>query len=472
MKKTNMMKRILCALLCLCMITGTLLAMASCNSGTPAPTSTPTGSDTSDTNQNTDNTGTSDTGTNNTDNTDNTFIPEPVDVEKVVILTRDVPAGSKLTADMFETVDRDATAIHLNAIRDVNKLLGKYTTQKLYKGEYIFAGKLTDKNPAEKNNDYKAYIVVTDEINESGDLATEIQKVIDKYPGRTIEFPDGEYVLSKPIVVYADPAKAVSIRLSDFAVIKPASNWSGSDAMFRLCVGTIPAESKLTETFYIQGGLFDGNGKATAISVENAENFFIANVDVKNSPLAFDLKGGILDMENVNIIGAGGSSVGIKAACNTSSFSNVRITDVATAVNATGNNNLFKSVYATYRNANAGTAAFVDTSKGNNYDMCTSEGFATGFSMGTGNNVYYGCYVKWTASSAKPHVAFQATGKYNSLIRTSRADFDFTGCNGAFLKVGSAGGAGKVLWPMIGGKNNMTDTSYSGYLDGTYVIER
>ena len=449
MKKKYMMKRILCAVLCLCMITGTLLAFASCATETAKTDKNNAITDTADENG-----------------------AAPVDSASVVILKQDVPAGTKLTATMFETVTRDETAIHLNAIRDVNKILGKYATQKLYKGEYVFAGKLSDKDPASKQIDYKAFLVVTDEINKDGDLATEIQKVIDANPGRTIEFPDGEYVLSKPIVVYADPAKAVSIRLSDFAVIKAADNWNSNEAMFRLCVGSIPTDKVLTETFYIQGGLFDGNGKATAISVENAENFFIANVDVKNSPLAFDLKGGILDMENVNITGAGGNSVGIKAGCNTSSFSNVRIIDVATAVNATGNNNLFKSVYATYRNANGGGVGFVDTSKGNNYDMCTSEGFATGFSMGTGNNIYYGCYVKWTNNIAKPHVAFAATGKFNSVIRTCRADFTYGDTNAAFLKAGTSGGAGEILWPMIGGKINIADTSYTAYLSGTSVIER
>ena len=433
MKKNNIIKRILCAVLCVCMITGTLLALASCDAADMS-------------------------------NKDSS--------KTVIVLKEDVPAGTKLTADMFEVVKRPETSIHLNAICDVNNVENKYAVQNLYKGEFIFAGKITDKDPAANKSDYKAYIVLTDEMsNKNGDIATELQRIINKYPGRTIEIPDGEYVLSKPVTVYADPTKAVSIRLSDYAVIKPASNWNSSEAMFNLCVGEIPEDKKLTETFYIQGGLFDGNGIATAISVENAENFFIANVDVKNSPLAFDLKGGILDMENVNIIGAGGDSIGIKAACNTSSFSNVRITDVSIGVYATGDNNLFKSVYATHRNGN-NVAGFKDTSRGNNYDMCTSEDFTVGYEMGEGNHIYYGCYAKWTSSAINPQVAFKATGKFNSVIRTTRADFDFVGCNAAYLKVGTNGGAGQILWPMIGGKGNMQDNTYSSYLNGTLVIDR
>jgi hypothetical protein len=365
------------------------------------------------------------------------------------------------------------TAVHLNAIRDVRNVEGKYATQKLYKGEFIFAGKISDKDPASKQVDYETNLVVTDKIDATKDFADELQKLIDNNKGRTIEFPDGTYVLSKPVKVYADPAKAVSLRLSDFAVIKAADGWNHADAMLCLSVGDIPAENKLTNTFYIQGGTIDGNGVATAVSVENAENFLITNVDVQNAKLAFDLKGGILDMENVDIVGSAGDSVGIKAACNTSSFSNVRISNVSVAVNATGANNLFKSVYATYKSTANNVAAFIDTSKGNNYDMCTSEDFATGFKMGEGNNIYYACFAKWSSADVKPQVAFEATAKFNSVIRTSRVDFDFADCQGAYLKVATAGGEGQILWPMIGGKDNMADTTYTTYIpENIGVVER
>ena len=424
MKKTNIIKRVLCAVLCLCMITGTLLMAVSCDSDMSGKGGS----------------------------------------ETVVIVKKDIKAGTKLTAEMFETVKRPEAAVHLNAIRDINNIEGKYAKYDLYKGEYVFAGKLSKTDPASKMKDYETNLVVTDKINVSGDISNALQNLINNSKGRTLEFPDGTYTISKPIVIPADPDMAVSLRLSDFAVIKAADGWNHEEAMFCLCAGEIPEGKELADTFYIQGGMFDGNGVATAISVENAENFLISNVDVRNSPLAFDLKGGILDMENVDIVGVGGSSVGMKVACNTSSFSNVRITNVATAVNATGANNLFKSVYATYKSTADKAAAFIDTSKGNNYDMCTSEDFATGFSMGEGNNIYYACYVKWSSADIKDQVAFFATGKYNSVIRTTRVDFDFANCGGAYLKVGATGGKGEVLWPMIGGKSNMTNTTYTSYM--------
>ncbi len=431
MKKTNVLKRILC----ICVIAVTLLALTSCNVGD---------------------------------------MKDKDSAITVVKVKSNIEAGKQLTADMFETVKVPETAVPLNAIRDVRKIEGKYNTQAFYAGEYVFMGKLSESDPAKKNAiDYESNFVVTEKIDVKGDISDALQQLIDKNPGKTFEFPDGEYVLSKPVKVPADPAKAVSLRLSDFAVIKAADSWSSSEAMFCLSAGTIPEGSELVNTFYLTGGLFDGNGKATAISVENGENLLISGVDFKNVVTAIDVKGGIVDVENCDVIGAGSGSVALKVAGEYSTYTNVRVSNADAAVNVSGNNNLFKSVYATYENKANQLCAFVDTSSmGNNYDMCTSENFATGFSVGTGTSTYSGCYVKWESTSITKQVAFLSTGKFNSVIRTSRVDFDFANCGGAYLADTTEGGAGQILWPMIGGVSNMADTSYTSYLKGTAAVFR
>ena len=45
------------------------------------------------------------------------------------------------------------------------------------------------------------YIIVTDtiKVNSGEDVSDEIQALIDANPNRTIFFPDGEYLVSKPI---------------------------------------------------------------------------------------------------------------------------------------------------------------------------------------------------------------------------------------------------------------------------------
>ncbi|MBQ3822496.1 MAG: hypothetical protein II807_05550, partial [Thermoguttaceae bacterium] len=56
------------------------------------------------------------------------------------------------------------------------------------------------------------------------DVADALQKVIDANPHRTLWFPDGTYLLSKPIATPADPNKAVSLDMADFAIIKPTKD--------------------------------------------------------------------------------------------------------------------------------------------------------------------------------------------------------------------------------------------------------
>ncbi len=55
------------------------------------------------------------------------------------------------------------------------------------------------------------YVVVTDyvEANTGRDVSDAIQKVIDDNPMRTIFFPDGEYIIGKPICTSGNPKSAV-----------------------------------------------------------------------------------------------------------------------------------------------------------------------------------------------------------------------------------------------------------------------
>ena len=66
------------------------------------------------------------------------------------------------------------------------------------------------------------------------DVADRIQRVIDEHPNRTIWFPDGTYLISKPICTPADPKRSVDLRLSNYAVLKAAPGWTNTEAMVRL----------------------------------------------------------------------------------------------------------------------------------------------------------------------------------------------------------------------------------------------
>ena len=61
-----------------------------------------------------------------------------------------------------------------------------------------------------------------------------IQRLIDVNPNREIFFPDGTYLLDKPICTPAHPEKSVALRLSTYAKFKAALGWSSNEAMVRL----------------------------------------------------------------------------------------------------------------------------------------------------------------------------------------------------------------------------------------------
>lgn len=79
------------------------------------------------------------------------------------------------------------------------------------------------------------YVVVTDYVkaNTGEDLADALQNIIDSNPRKTIYFPDGEYMISKPLCTSSDAKYAVSLNLSNFAVIKATKDWSSDEAMIR-----------------------------------------------------------------------------------------------------------------------------------------------------------------------------------------------------------------------------------------------
>lgn len=64
--------------------------------------------------------------------------------------------------------------------------------------------------------------------------ADAIQRLIDANPNREIFFPDGTYLLDKPICTPADPAKSVALKLSNYAKFKAAPGWTNTEAMVRL----------------------------------------------------------------------------------------------------------------------------------------------------------------------------------------------------------------------------------------------
>jgi hypothetical protein len=80
------------------------------------------------------------------------------------------------------------------------------------------------------------YVVVTDYIkaNTGEDVSDALQELILNNPHRTIYFPDGEYILAKPICTPAHPERSVSLMLSNYAILRAADGWDNEEAMVRM----------------------------------------------------------------------------------------------------------------------------------------------------------------------------------------------------------------------------------------------
>lgn len=423
--RNNIFKRVLSAVLCLCMLASALLVLASCDE-------------------------------------------EPEVTEEalvsVVKIVKDIPAGTVITGGMITTEEVRASDAHINAIRTLSKVKGKVALQDMYAGELVFASKLGEVSEEEEEV-FQTNLVVTEHITLDEDISDALQQLIDENPGKTIEFPDGEYIIAKPITVPADPAKAVSLRLADYAVIRAADEWESDEAMIQLSVGEIPAESAL-DTFYLDGGTIDGNHVAKTLSIENGRDILVANVSLVNTALALEIVGGSADVENLIIVGTDADdSHGMIIGGKDCSVINVRISNVLTGVDVTGANNLIKSVQAVCVDNSQGTYGFYEDGVGTMYDMCFSEQFSVGFKMSAeAVAVYSACSVKWTSAANKKHTAFEAEKKFNSLIRGCTVDFSFAESNSSFLKVGASGGNGQIVYPSIGGKKNMDTQEFRDYL--------
>ena len=233
----------------------------------------------------------------------------------------------------------------------------------------------------------KGYIIVTDylQANTGEDLSDKIQKIINDNPNKTIYFPDGEYILAKPIATSGNPVNSVSLHLSNYAVLKAASNWSSSEAIVRLGAAE-PYNDIYTNgsNYYFYGGIIDGNMVANGIAIESGRETSIRNVSIKHTKIGIHIKRGAnsgssdADIDTVNIVGNyKQDSIGVfvdNAYDNT--FTNMRIGGVHTGFIIKSGANCLRNIHPLYysRNANIATSCgFVDERGNNFYDFCYSD---------------------------------------------------------------------------------------------------
>ena len=283
------------------------------------------------------------------------------------------------------------------------------------------------------------YVVVTDHIKakewRSGDVSDALQRIIDENPNRTIFFPDGEYIISKPILTPADPTKSVSLSLSAYAIIRAAKGWEHNEAMIRLG-GKCKANNITTpgSNYYLEGGIIDGNGVAKAISIDSGRETVVRNCSIKGTLVGLHIKRGVnngssdCDISGVNIVGCSDeNSIGVLVEGFDNTFTNMRIGGVHTGFIIKSEANCLRNIHPLYYGNGkhyASSCGFVDERGNNFYDFCYSDEFATAFRISKGyRSTYTNCFAYWYSKRGDKHVVFKSEGAFNSIITNMCAGF-------------------------------------------------
>ena len=321
----------------------------------------------------------------------------------------------------------------------------------------------------------EAFVLVSDYVkpNTNEDVSDALQELILNNPRRVIFFPDGEYLLSKPICTPANPANAVSLRLSNFAVIKAMDSWDSDEALIRL--GAAEPFNTIRENgsnYYLTGGVIDGNGVANGVSIDSGRETRIDNVSIKHTKIGLHVKWGAnsgssdADICNVNIVGnAKEGSIGLLVEGMDNTFTNMRIAYVHTGVKLARGGNYLRNIHPLGGPCYVGSTAFCDLSGSNWYDFCYSDQYETGFYFKDGiRSICHNCFCYWYKTMESGEIGFKADGKFNSLISNCKVTLRGDAPNANFL-VGAEGGCGNIENPFFD-ENKSVDKCYLNYLTG------
>ena len=394
---------------------------------------------------------------------------------EVVRALEEIAEGTRITDDKIETVSVSASDLPEGTILNSADVVGKFAAGRIYKGDYFFANKLTDKKPSSNDSEAEddgkinfedaGYVLVSDYVkpNTGKDVTDAIQKLIDENPNRTLYFPDGLYLISKPLTTSSDPDKTVSFKLSNFAQLKAMDSWTRGEPILKLgATGTPGEKDDVGNCFVVEGGIFNGSYLADAIWVMNGGNVSIRYSAIKCAVVGIHVKANengvdpVVDVTTVNITGSGTlDSSGVILETDSNTLSNMRIAANQIGIKVLGNNNILRNLHPLYVYREALNApekykdsiAFYDGGKCNYYDNCYNDQFSTGFYLVKGNrSVFDCCFNYWYDEGYDYHNAFVCEGQFNATIRQNDAEFDINAegieCN--FLLVGESGGKGII----------------------------
>lgn len=280
--------------------------------------------------------------------------------------------------------------------------------------------------------DDRRYVIATDFLCADGknDVSDAIQRLIDENPNRTIFFPDGVYLLKKPVETSSDNKKSVDLVLSNFARFLAAPDWRSEKAVVRLGAKDGANSLEPGSNYGLSGGIIDGTGRAKGVSIAGGRETRISNVNIKNTSVGLHIEYGInngssdADILNVNITGNGSAdSIGVLIEGFDNTLTNMRIANVFTGVIVKGGGNMLRNIHpllymngaskADYEN----TAGFRILNPMNWFDYCYSDQYSTGFET-TGGGIFKNCFSWWYSGEEETHVALKSKGPFAGSVDT------------------------------------------------------
>lgn len=325
------------------------------------------------------------------------------------------------------------------------------------------------------------YVIVTDyiEANSGADVSDALQKLILDNPHRTIYFPDGEYIIAKPICTPANPKNAVHLVLSNFATIKASDDWSDTEAMIRLGAAEPYNDININGSNYgIEGGIIDGNGKANGICIDSGRETSVHNLSIKHTIIGLHIKWGTnngssdADIHTVNIVGAGTpNSIGVLVQGHDNTFTNMRIASVMTGMRIESGTNILRNIHPLFifepalEGLYTESVAFFDKGGTNWYDNCYSDQFSTGFVVSHRTLAFFNdCFAMWYTKRGGVNTAIKALGPFNAIFKNLKVNFMPDNEN-AFLKLetGDITGNGYLETPVFQ-EELVQNKDYQSYL--------
>ena len=336
---------------------------------------------------------------------------------------------------------------------------------------------LTNLSAANPKTTTEGYVIVKVKADGKRDVSDAIQKIIDENPNRTIYFPDGVYLISKPILTPAEPTKSVALELSNYAIIKAAEGWSHDEAMIRLG-GKDAANNIRTpgSNYYLEGGIIDGSGVAKGISIDSGRETVIRNTSIKSVVVGIHVKHGAnsgssdSDIFGVNIVGNNTpESIGVLVEGYDNTFTNMRIGGVHFGFKIRSQANMLRNIHPLYYGSNNSyetSCGFLDETGCNWYDFCYSDEFATAFRITKSASHYNNCFAYWYSKRGTKHTIFKSDGEFNSAVMNMHAghrQHNATTEN-KILEVGKDGGKGHFAYLHIDDESVVTDRTHEKYM--------